>query len=896
MQTPVVGKCEQYLNGAWVDLSARVPWLATPVSISRGLDDSGAPTAGSMTLTMANDDGALTPGATVELRRNHVVIPRATASWGISAGTGGATTNSVQADARFAGGVARQAIFDTAPTVANTAYISSAGSGSVMAVGETWVIAMRVAAVGYAGIYNLRVGGTNAPVCTYGVQQAIDHGDGTYTIWNTATCTSLGAGTGAFVVFATIGSALTNGAQIRMGDAFAEKGATSFNGYFDGGYSPDGAMAPAWTGTANASASILTGVGAYLVRWRPIRVSVWVDGAWRQRFYGFVDSEPLSWPTGDAGYCIVTVTAVDLAARAAVRTLRSIAVEATAAKSPIAYWPLTDAQTISAADQSGLGRPGLGVQQQGTGGEASWGGGTALPTDLSGGLLLTPASDNGVYLASAEGIDLPTSWSLSIWVGPAAKDGYVCQVGNDGYSIGIWYDTSTKELSAVETISDEDSTVDYVLSTTTATWTTGIETMTVTPTTVKLGSSGTTGTRHNSDQMLASRVSVGGALTDPPSRQQMYSGEVKHLALWSGSVPANVASDILTGPSGLTTVQGIVTTALGWAGLSGSVTTRGTNQATVTPAIEGASVSALMGDLARGSLGRIAADRSGGITVTAWDYSPSPVTAPAGEIDPGVQWVADPEADVTQVTMSWPDGSSYIVTDSADRPTDLPGVLTQAAGRSVAEWVVKAPAGAPRFPDAGYDLMTLPDATVAALCGLDVGDRITIPGLPTQLPSSSQTAIVDSFAETIGVDQWMLQMATSPDPRDALFIVGDATRGVVGAGFLAAPLGAGRSGVGSWRAGEPIDAARLNARQYTGSMVQAGSVQITPTAGVNTSLAVTFPTAFPSAPKVVLTHRSGAPWTEVKGICVSAISTTGFTLWVRSTTATDFGVYWMAAV
>ena len=68
MQTPVVGKCEQYLNGAWVDLSARVPWLATPVSISRGLDDSGAPTAGSMTLTMENSDGALTPGATVELK------------------------------------------------------------------------------------------------------------------------------------------------------------------------------------------------------------------------------------------------------------------------------------------------------------------------------------------------------------------------------------------------------------------------------------------------------------------------------------------------------------------------------------------------------------------------------------------------------------------------------------------------------------------------------------------------------------------------------------------------------------------------------------------------------------------------------------------------------------
>ena len=497
-------------------------------------------------------------------------------------------------------------------------------------------------------------------------------------------------------------------------------------------------------------------------------------------------------------------------------------------------------------------------------------------------------------MASSEGIDLPASWSLSIWVGPAAKDGYVCQVGNDGYSIGIWYDTSAKKLSAVETISDEDSTVDYVLSTTTATWTTGIETLTVTPTGAKLGSSGTTGTRHNSDQMLDSRVSVGGALTDPPSRQQMYSGEVKHAALWSGSVPANVASDILTGPSGLTTVQGIVTTALGWAGLSGTVTTRGTDQATVTPAIEGATVAALMGDLGRGSLGRIAADRSGGIVVTAWDYSPSPVTAPAGEIDPDVQWAADPEADVTQATMSWPDGSSYIVTDSADRPTDLPGVLTQAAGRSVTEWVVKAPAGAPRFPDASYDLLTLPDATVAALCGLDVGDLISIGSLPTQLPSSSQTSIVDSFAETIGVDQWMLQMSTSPDPRDQIFKAGDATRGVVGAGYLAAPFGAG-GGAGAWKAGEPVDAARLNARQYAGVMVQAGRVTLSPVANTPTSLTVTFPTAFAAAPSaVVVTPVTDKPSTEVGGYCVSGITTSGFTLWGLRTTTTPIDFDWLA--
>ena len=33
---------------------------------------------------------------------------------------------------------------------------------------------------------------------------------------------------------------------------------TSFGGYFDGGYSPDPALSPAWVGAANASPSILT--------------------------------------------------------------------------------------------------------------------------------------------------------------------------------------------------------------------------------------------------------------------------------------------------------------------------------------------------------------------------------------------------------------------------------------------------------------------------------------------------------------------------------------------------------------------------------------------------------------------------------------------------------------
>lgn len=907
MQTPLIGKCEQFIGGSWVDVSSRVSWMENPISISRGLSDSGDPTPGSMTLVMKNDDGAITPGLSAEIRRNCATIPCPTSTTGWSSNNAALYVPTFDATGGRRGTGAR--LFTRAASSPSSVIASCFAAGLAgWTVGDRvsvtpddmWITSVYVKAdviftasvsVGFFDASNVQVG---SPVTGSVVTGAAN----TWAILTVAAVVPAGAtnfGIQTVLVSKASGSTV-GGEQVWMCDALYEK--TTIQGaYFDGTYSPEGVLVPAWTGAVGTSVSTLSGVGASLTRWRPIRLNVWANSAYRQRFYGFVDSEALSWPTGDAAFCQVTLTAVDLVALAAVRTLRSVAVEATAAKSPIAYWPLTDAETLSAADQSGNRRPGLDVQQQGTGGAIGWGSGTALRTDLTNGLTFTPASDNGVYLASPEGIDLPAAWSLSVWISPAAKDGYVCQVGSDGYQIGIWYDTSTQKLSAVETVGDEDSSVDYVLSTTTATWSPGIETLTVTATTVKLGSSGTTGTRHNSDQMVGSRVSVGGSLTDPPSRQQMYSGEVKHLAIWSGAVPANTATDILTGPSGLSTVSGIITEALSWAGLSGSVTTRGTNQAAVLPSTEGATVASLMGDLGRGSLARVAANLTGGVNVTAWDYSPTPVAGPAGEIDPDVEWVANPDADVTQATMVWPDGGSYTVTDSPDRPVDLPGVLPMPAGRSVAEWVVNAPVGDPRLPDAGYDLLTLPDATVAALCTLDVGDLLTASNLPPQLPSASQTSIVDSFTETVGANQWSMRMATSPDPRSQLMIVGDATRGVVGAGYLTAPLGTGRSASGVWLAGEAITAAALNSRQYSGTMVQSGTVTISPgVANTNNSTTVTFPTAFPTTPKVVVVQLTSVPWTVAKGYCVSSVSTTGFTAWAYRTDVTAPILHWLAVV
>lgn len=638
--------------------------------------------------------------------------------------------------------------------------------------------------------------------------------------------------------------------------------------------------------------------GPHLVRWRPARVSVLVDGVWRQRFYGFVDSEPLSWPTGKASYCVVTVTAIDVMARAAAKQLRSTAVESLAMLDPLAYWPLTDTGGESGSDESRYSRSDLAVQHRGDLGEIGWGSGHVLPTDGSGGLTLTPdaASDKGYFLRSTVGIDLPSAWCLSIHglaaseggflVLPADKSGWLVQVGNETVRYGLWYDKTSGELSLIETTFDGSGTVVELVRGSTL----GLSSpmlLKVTSGSVQLGRMDPDGpywlasaTRSIWGAMPDSLVSVGGPISDT-SRARLFSGEIKHVAIWPTAIPpADLYARTMVGLPALSTMQGTVETALAWAGQASTVVTRGTNRPTVLPAPAGKSAGALIGDLAQGSLARIAADATGQVVVTAWDYQAPAIVAPAGEIDPEIEWAGDPDGDVTQATMTWPDGSTYAITDSESHPVDLPGVLPVALGQSVTEWTVRADTGAPRIPSASYDLVTLPVADMVTLCGVEVGDLLTTPDLPGQLPSQTQTAIVDSIAETIAVDQWSIRFATSPDLRDRLFVVGDPVRGMVGAGYTTAPLGPTGGLAGSWTAGEEIDAARLNGRQRaSGGLSQAGAVAEID--GLGSPIDVTFPRPFAAAPKVV---ASLTLW----GI---GITDGNERVTVRNVTATGFDIY-----
>lgn len=209
---------------------------------------------GSVSISWDNPDPAGSPA--VELRRNLNTVPRAAASWAAAWGTGGAGTATVATDARWLSGVARKMVWSAANTAAATAYIST-GNTVTVAVGQTYVISVRYAISGASLSPSPTFGGANLPVFTYGAVTNVDNGDGTFTASRTATCTAAGSGGNLVAGILDRLPAMPVGAVYMMGDAFAEV-ATSFDGYFDGGYSPDPSLAAAWVGTANASQSTLS--------------------------------------------------------------------------------------------------------------------------------------------------------------------------------------------------------------------------------------------------------------------------------------------------------------------------------------------------------------------------------------------------------------------------------------------------------------------------------------------------------------------------------------------------------------------------------------------------------------------------------------------------------------
>lgn len=87
----------------------------------------------------------------------------------------------------------------------------------------------------------------------------------------------------------------------------------------------------------------------------------------------------------------------------------------------------------------------------------------------------------------------------------------------------------------------------------------------------------------------------------------------------------------------------------------------------------------------------------------------------------------------------------------------------------------------PRLSSVTVDLLTQPDAAkVRALLLVELGDRITIAGLPSQSPISAPDLIVEGISESQSIDTWQLTFNTTAADLVRAWVLGNATYGRLG--------------------------------------------------------------------------------------------------------------------
>ena len=225
-----------------------------------------------------------------------------------------------------------------------------------------------------------------------------------------------------------------------------------------------------------------------------------------------------------------------------------------------------------------------------------------------------------------------------------------------------------------------------------------------------------------------------------------------------------------------------------WSG--GPTITGATVGECVIPSLDGRDAADAIAALVSGMGARLNDNMDGTITWVPFGPSTTPIALPEGEPDPGFTWESSDIGWLSDVTVSWPDGTSYTSTraDGERRSMAIEGVhATRSRDLSYADWLVNNPMGSePRIPELKYDVATLSEAQRVTLASVTVGSRVALTGLPTQIPATC-TLIVEGIDETITASGWTITLHTSPDVYSRLFILDDPVQGVLDAGYLLAP-------------------------------------------------------------------------------------------------------------
>jgi hypothetical protein len=785
----------------WTDITQRVDQVRG-VTISRGASDELSETQpGTATLTLDNQDGALTPGNAASpffpfVRRNapirisQAVIPSRTGSAPYPLAMLGDDFDNNRIDATVWGG--------------NFGGVTEAN-------GRARIPCTSGVFAGYQTARAWKLTGSQVAVKT-----------ATLPVAGAATaCTA-----GVFVNSATAGT--------RIGfEHNRVSGQISFKsdvGYFDGAaavltYDP---IQHGWLRIREASGTVYwetSGDGyAWTVR-RTLATPAWVvadqvtfsmesnrdagtadafevdlvGATVKPRFYGMVNEFPVDW---EGLLSTVTISCTDLFKRLnRLPALRSMAAEEIIELTPMVYYPLTeDSTSTTAGDIGGNGAPSLAITQAGAGGTLALSGADGPPATSEQVPVFTPST------ATAG------KW-LSVDLGPQFEDPpmfqYLC--------FEAWFKTTTTGRCIVG-VHSTDLQSQHLLSIGAGgnlqiEW--GVDGGAITTETVSGPTTLADGNWHHVvyDQREV-QIWIDGVLVDSslavPRRwgqRMLHVGGYRGTRLWNGSIGHVAIYSTLDYSVGSLAAPHYAAGMTGYAGEDADVRIQRLARYAAVPTVTvmgtthdpiasqgpgGSGVVARMREVESTESGKLYAARdSFGLAYQSRDvrYNPDSAseafTIDYADLEPGTELADDDQKLVNSVDANRPGGATQRVTAPSSifafgeypKPLDI----LKTSDNSVldaAYWLVSRYANpGPELREAAIEAYTMP--AFLAILDADISSYFTIFNLPAQAPTSSLRVTVEGYTETIKEKSHVIQFHTSATVNDSVWVLDDTTYSVL---------------------------------------------------------------------------------------------------------------------
>ncbi|MFF1348514.1 LamG domain-containing protein [Streptomyces sp. NPDC058322] len=791
----------------WTDITPRVD-MVQGVTITRGASDELSETQpGSATLTLDNQDGALTPGNPASpyypfVRRNAPVRVSVTTT---TPRTGAAPWPLSMLSDDFDDGIVDPVLWSASyggvSEVNGRAHIPlDPGSSASFQSARTWVLAGSQIAVKVAKLP--AANGSSAAAARFMVN-AITSGTRVGFTYN--------ALTGSLRCVSEVGFSDAAGVTLTYsGIDHLWLRLRELSGLLLWETSPDGATwtvrrslaTPAWVTSQQVVVDLpasRTGGTTDYAEWDLLGHQA------NPRFYGTVNEFPVEW---EGLYSSVTISATDLFKRLnRLPPLRSMLGMEVLTRDTLtglysflaAYYPLSEPSgAASAGDVAGRGVGALAVTQVSSGGVLEFGTAGVPETDETA-VTLTPASASaGQYLVADLGAQTAadtTTWvpHIEVWVKTTTTGRVICGLHDPALDHQLVLLLNGSGILTIESTEN------------------GPPVTTVTTSSANLADDrwhhlvydGSTKRIYVDGAAVGSNLAVSGVA----DLRALYVGGYRGARLWAGQI-SHFALHLATGPAGAVytstydAMAGFAGESADWrvdrlaryAGLDSVLALGFTHDPVASQGPGGTGVVARLREVEQTESGRLYARRDAfGLAYQSRDlrYNPNPAneafTIPYADLETSrVQLADDDQKLCNQVEASRPGGATQMV--SAPSSVFAFGVYGQQLAilkttdnsvTDAAYWLVSRYANPdPELREVAVEAYTMPQ--YEGILNADISAAFSVTGLPEQAPATTMRVTVEGYTETLKERSHVIQFRTSAATTDSVWVLEDPAYGLLG--------------------------------------------------------------------------------------------------------------------